>query len=358
MKVVFITRSMEAGGAERVIAQLVKYMTEKKTECAIITLNNGPAAYELPAATVLHAIGKVSQNRRLDKILKYGEVRRLVQAIKPDIVLAMPEEIGIFVIPALWGTGIPVIISERNNPRVMPWRKGSRLFRRLMYPFATGFVFQTDQARDFFPLHIRNKSIVLPNPLDLGRLPKPFCGAKRNEIVGVGRMNKQKNFPLLIRAFALFYENHPDYVLTIYGEGELQEELEKLARGLLPEAAVSFPGVTSELLEKIRGAAMFVLSSDYEGMPNVVIEAMAMGVPVISTDCPSGGPGALIKDGSNGLLVPVGDEIALSAAMARLADSKVLPEALGKNASNIGKELDVKIVGKNWMSYLNQHCLD
>ena len=141
MKVTFVTRSMSAGGAERVIAQLAKHMIQNKVGTGIITLNDEVIAYELPSQVEIHAIGKKSDNQFQDKLLKYREVRRLVMALKPDIVLALPEEVGIYVIPALWGTHIPVIVSERNNPRLMPWKKVSKLCRKLFYPFATGFVF-------------------------------------------------------------------------------------------------------------------------------------------------------------------------------------------------------------------------
>lgn len=356
MKVIFVTRSMAAGGAERVIAQLAKYMIQKEVTCDIITLNDEAVAYELPLEVAIHVIGKKSQKSTVDKFLKYQEVRRLVTLLKPDIVLAMPEEIGIYVIPALWGTHIPVIVSERNNPWVMPWKKASRLSRKLFYPFATGFVFQTDQARDFFSGMIRTKSIILPNPLDLDRIPKPWCGERRKEIVGAGRMNKQKNFPLLIQAFTNFYKNHQDYVLTIYGEGELKDELKNMAAALLPEASYNFPGNTQDLLKQMNGATMFVLSSDFEGMPNVVIEAMAMGIPVISTDCPSGGSKVLIENGINGLLVPVGDVSTLSRAMSTLADSREIQGELGENALKIKKTLDSDIVAAKWLMYLKSHC--
>lgn len=353
-KLIFVTRNMKAGGAERVISQLANNYSRVGIQCTIVTLDNEEVFYQLNSAVTVYAIGRRSSNAYVDKFLKYKELRRYVNLNKPDIVLALPEEIGIFVIPALLGTKIPVVVSERNNPWVMPWKKETRLMRKLFYPFASGLIFQTEQAASFFPEKIRKKGIVLPNPLDLERIPKPWEGTRRKEIVGAGRLDKQKNFTLLIKSFAKFYKNHPDYVLTIYGEGKLREELESFAASLLPEEVYSFPGRTTELLELIKGAAMFVLSSDYEGMPNVVIEAMAMGMPVISTDCPSGGPAYLIQSGKNGLLVPVGDEDALIEAMCKIADSEELANYLGKNALEIRERLNSDIVVKKWREYLDE----
>ncbi|MDF2943525.1 MAG: hypothetical protein K0S01_2383 [Herbinix sp.] len=353
MNIVFVTRSMLSGGAERIIAELTKYMVKKSIECKIITLDKEKVFYHLPEQVEIHAIGEMSPNRYLDKWIRYKELRRYVKQLKPDLVLSLPEDIGIFVIPALLGTKIPVVVSERNNPWDMPWKKGTRLMRRLFYPFASGFIFQTEQAASFFSTRVRKRGIVLPNPLDLERVGKPWEGARRKEIVGAGRLEQQKNFPLLIKAFARFYESHPDYSLCIYGEGSLREELNNLAMSLLPPETYHLPGRTTELLEHMRGAAMFVLSSDYEGMPNVVIEAMAMGMPVISTDCPSGGSAFLIDNEKNGLLVPVGDEVALSKAMDRVAQSNEFAVEIGKNAQQIKHKLDSEVVAEKWREYLH-----
>jgi len=347
-----VTRNLKAGGAERVVAQLAKHMVFNDIHCTIITLENEEIFYSLPPEVRIEAIGKKSPKGYIDKLLKYKEVRQLVKVLKPDVVLALPEEIGIYVIPALFGVQVPVVVSERNNPWIMPWKKVSRFARKLFYPFAAGFIFQTEQAASFFSKRIRKKGVILPNPLDLERIPQPWEGERRKEIVGAGRLEKQKNFPLLIRAFAKFYQIHPDYKLIIYGEGELRGELESLASSLLPNESYYFPGKTQQLLEKMCGAAMFVLSSDYEGMPNVVIEAMAMGMPVISTDCPSGGSAALIKDGWNGMLVPVNDIDEMYKAMCKIAESKSFGLKLGMNALQIKEKLDATVVAEQWKEYL------
>ncbi|MFE5426926.1 glycosyltransferase family 4 protein [Peribacillus simplex] len=355
MKIAFVTRSMWAGGAERVISELVKYMSIKGIECSIITIDNEPILYEIPKGVEIQAIGELSKNKHLDKFQRYRNLRSIVNKLRPDIVLTLPEDIGIYVLPALIGTKIPVVVSERNNPWIMPWKKETRLLRKLFYPLATGFIFQTEEAASYFPHFIRKKGKVLPNPLDLNRIPLHWKGLRRKEVIGAGRLDKQKNFPLLIRSFAQFHKKHSDYVLTIYGEGILREELNALAASLLPKGSYSFPGRTSGLLECINGGAMFVLSSDYEGMPNVVIEAMSMGMPVISTDCPSGGSSELIKNGENGILVPVGDIDSLTQAMFEIAESEDLANKLGRNAQDIKKRLDSGIVAEKWRKYLESH---
>ncbi|MRX72998.1 glycosyltransferase [Bacillus lacus] len=351
MKVIFITRSMWAGGAERVITELVKHFTKIQINCEIITIDDEKILYDIPKGVKIQPIGKQSSNASIDKVLRYKKLRDYVVNSKPDLVLTLPEDIGIYVIPSLLGTNIPVVVSERNNPWVMPWKKETRFLRNIFYPFAKGFVFQTEGAANFFSKKIREKSVILPNPLDLNQIPV-LKSERRKEIIGAGRLDKQKNFPLLIKAFARFYETNKDYVLTIYGEGTLRNELNELASSLLPQGAFQFPGRKEDLLERINGGAMFVLSSDYEGMPNVVIEAMAMGVPVISTNCPTGGPAELIDDGVNGLLVPVGDLDAMIEAMCKVAGSSILAKKLGRNALKIRERLDATVIAEEWLKFI------
>lgn len=350
--ITIVTRNMTAGGAERVIAQLSKDIILNNIECTIVTLDDKEIFYNLPQNVDIKPIGIKSKNNYIDKFEKYKEVRRIAQSLDTDIILAMPEEIGIFVIPAMFGTGIPVIVSERNNPWVMPWKKETRIMRNIFYPFASGFIFQTEFAASFFSKRIRKKGIVLPNPLDLNRIPTPHSGERTKDIVAAGRLVEQKNFPLLIKAFAKFSESNPEYTLVIYGEGKLKDDLENLAKSCIKSGKYRFAGKTNELLECMKDASMFVLSSDYEGMPNVLIEAMAIGMPVISTDCPSGGPAELIKNGENGLLVCTNNIEELTNAMCKIIDSKDLQKKIGENAIKIKEKFDSNIVSEQWIEYL------
>ena len=355
MKIAVVTRNLRSGGAERVISQLLDKWVDWGNDCHLILLDKTEHFYKINDSVNLHEIGRLSENSAKNKLKVYAKVRQIIKEIKPDIVLSMPEEIGIYVIGAMLGTGIPVVVSERNNPRVMPYVKATRALRKILYPFAAGYIFQTQQAASFFSKRIQNKGIVLPNPLDLSRIPEPYTGERSRTVVGAGRFEKQKNFPLLIDAFAKFYENHRDYKLVIYGDGKLRESITSYAENRLPRDVFEFPGRETALPEKIKSCGMFVLSSDFEGMPNVLIEAMSMGVPVISTDCPSGGPADLIRDGENGYLVPTGDADAISEKMKQIADGESCFASLTASADKIKKELDASAVCQKWLDYL-KHC--
>ena len=350
-KIVIITRNLSGGGAERVIAQLANYFAARGKNCTIITLNDDAVFYQLDPRVSLLPVGCKSGNKALDKFLRYRQVRKMVLREKPDLVLSLPEEIGVYVLLALLGTKIPVYVSERNNPWVMPDVKSTRMLRDLMYPFAEGLIFQTEMAKSFFPEAIQKKGVVLKNPVDAQRIPLRYGGQREQVIVSAGRLSRQKNMPLLLKAFARFSPNHPEFRLRIFGEGRLREELEALTVSLGIAQKVELPGRSTALLEKMNSAAMFVLPSDYEGMPNVLLEAMCMGMPCISTDCPSGGPRELIRDGENGLLIPVGDETALYEAMEKMADP-VFAKRMGDAAYEIREELTSPEIFVSWYRYL------
>lgn len=269
-----------------------------------------------------------------------------------DIVLSMPEEIGIYVIGAMLFTNLPIVVSERNNPYVMPYKKITCALRKLLYPFAKGFIFQTQNAANFFSDSIQKKSIVLSNPLDLSRIPSMHIGPKDKVIVSAGRFEKQKNFKLLIDAFSIFVRNHDDYKLIIYGEGSLRQELSDYARLILGDGKFSFPGKNDDLLNQIKDCEVFVLSSDFEGSPNVLIEAMSMGMAVVSTDYAPGGVETIIDNNKNGLIVQSNNHEILASAITRLVEEKDLAERFRHEATEIRKQFDSSIVSKQWLDYL------
>lgn len=351
-KLAVVTRSMHGGGAERVIAQLIKYFNSNEIEIVLITIDKEEIFYELPKDIKIYEIGRKSKNKIIDRIYRYKSLRDICIYENVDLVLSMPEDIGIYVIPTLLGTRIPIVVSERNDPWVMPNKKITRIIRKIFYPYVDGLIFQTDMAASFFSEKLQRKGKVLPNPLDISRIPLPYKGQRKKEVVAVGRLAKQKNFKLLIEAFAEFNKINPEYKLIIYGEGPLRTELETYAKESIPESAFDFPGKKKDVLQMINKSAMFILSSDYEGIPNVLIEAMAMGMPVISTNCPSGGPQTIIVNEKNGLLISVNDKAALVEAMNKLVDS-TYSKNLGNNAAELREVLSDNKIYEEWLDYLN-----
>lgn len=352
-KIAFVTRVLSLGGAEKVLMQIVNACAEQGMDCLLLTIRRNENKPELHPRVRVVELDPAGDGLK-GKFKQYGQARSLICQFGAEVVLSMPEEIGIYVIPAMLGTGIPVVVSERNNPWVMPYKKITRILRRMVYPLVDGLIFQTERAASFFPKSQQRKGIILPNPLDVSRLPEVYTGLREKVIVGAGRLDKQKNFPLLIKAFALFHKAHPDYKLVIYGEGSQRVELEELALGMLPEGSWSMPGRVSDVPQRISRSAIFVLSSDYEGVPNVLIEAMAVGTPVVTTDCAPGGAAVLVKNGGNGILVPVRDEKALAEGLCTMVENPDKADEMAKKAQTVRTELDARNVIPKWLEYLEK----
>lgn len=348
-----VTHKMSGGGCERVIAQLLNRFSQQGIACTLITECDVPSFYVLDKRIRQIPLLASAGMRAGDVPKVYGKLRSLVKTERPDLILAMPEKVNVWTVLCLRGTGVPVVVSERNDPRRHPENRIKRALRTLIYPFADGFVFQTQQAADCFSRKIRARGVVLPNPLDTSALPSPTIDHRKTTVVSAGRLHAQKNFPLLIAAFTAFYKTHPSWRLIVYGEGNERDTLERMI-STLPKDAVTLPGQVSELPTKIADCGVFVLTSDYEGMPNVLIEAMAMGCACVATDCPVGGCAALIRDGENGLLVPIGDEVGLTNALCKIADNATLAHTLGENAIKVRDTLDERIIVEKWRQYLDR----
>lgn len=353
-RLLIVTHNLAGGGCERVISLLSAFFCERGIDVSIATEYACESFYALdPRVRVFPLLQKNECGTR-DIPKAYAALRRHVLSVRPDLVLALPEKVNVWAALFLLGARSPLVVCERNDPRRHPERTLKRILRRLVYPFAKGFVFQTAEQAAFFPRRVRARGAVLDNPLDTSTLPAPYFGERGKTVVSAGRLEPQKNFPLLVRAFAAFYQNHPDWKLIIYGEGGGRAALEGLCGELLPEGSYLLPGQSATLDFDMQKAGMFVLPSDFEGMPNVLIEAMAMGLPVVATDCPCGGPASLVRNGESGLLVPVGNEAALAAAMALLADEPGLAAKLGREAAGIRARVDAVTVTELWRAYLER----
>jgi len=223
-----------------------------------------------------------------------------------------------------------------------------------MLGMVEGVVLQTTEAKEFFPKWIQKKAIVLQNSLNPEFVRPVYMGEKRKDIVSVGRIDNNKNQKMLVEAFALLEKDFPEWKVILYGDGEARKSLEERVKELGLEERVLFKGVQSNIPEKIEGASIFVLSSKQEGMPNALIEAMVLGLAVVSTDCPCGGPRDLIDPGKNGLLVPVDDTIALSNAIRHLMENEELRNCISCNAIQLKEKVLPDNVNMLWENYLKE----
>ena len=222
----------------------------------------------------------------------------------------------------------------RNNPSLYPRSKTARFLVNQITEHADAILFQTAEQETFFTDKARNKGHILGNPVKQDMLDAQYIyrGSIKN-IVTCGRLNKQKNQSLLIRAFNQVHRSYPDISLQIYGSGDQLSALQHLINELSLEDSVQLMGRTEDVVSAYLNNDLFVLSSDYEGFPNALLEAMAVGIPCISTDCPTG-PGDLIQHKHNGLLVGCGNVKDLAERICYAVENVNEMNELGRNAKN------------------------
>ena len=358
-KIAFAIPSLGSGGAERVVSILANELVQRGYDVSVIMVGNDCVAYPVLNQVKLIKLnceqlyGKENTAPRFYHRIK--KIRSAIANNKFDLVISFMSEVSIDVCLAVLGMRIPVIVSERNDPAIDPASRAKQLMRKILYFRANGYVFQTPDAQAYFDRRIQRKSCIILNPLTT-QMMEPYTGLREQRIVAVGRLNRQKNYSLLLSAFADFSQEFPDMILEIYGDGPQRQEIEDQIRTLFLQEKVLMKGFCKDVHQQIYNAAFFVMTSDFEGMPNALLEAMALGLPCISTDCRCGGPRMMIDHGTSGLLVPTGDREALCEAMANLASDPAYAKSLGEKAQEIKERVNTAVIVEQWVAYMEQIC--
>jgi len=326
-RIAFLIGGMGYGGAERVISNLANSYADAGWQVDILMLLNNLCAYKLRDNIRLIDISNKNRPRLAYLPVWIYNIRMYMKKTKPDKTVSFFARINIITLVAGFGLGRDIIISERNNPKKDGRTLPVKLASYLLYPLAKRIIFQTKAEMGCFPAYIRKKGVIIPNPVKV----QAYAGKDRsNKIVSAGRLTKEKNHRMLIKAFAKIRQEHPDYCLYIYGEGALRSELEALIKDLGLEDSVFLPGNVEDLHDRMADAQIFVLTSYYEGQSNALIEAMMMGLPCICTRYE--GVTELIKNGKNGLLVRPDDDEQLYRMLNILIKDKQKALAIGKLA--------------------------
>ena len=354
--IVLFISALRKGGAERVMVNLADYLHRNGVRVTLVTQYICEEEYALPAGIprILSEITPQEEtgSRIGDFLARYRKLRRIFMELAPDCILSFIGKNNLMTLLCTRFTGIPAVVSVRGEPKSEYYNFPMRFLAKTLFACAAGVIVQTGAARDFFPPVIRKKAVILKNPLNPAFVRERRTERPDGRIVSVGRVDANKNHALILRAFARIAPEFPDTSLVIYGDGEKRRELIGKAQELGLSNRVQFPGAVSDVAEKIRTASAFVLSSGHEGMPNALIEAMCLGIPSISTDCPCGGPRELIEDGVNGYLIPVGDEEALADRLRRIFSDEEGAERMGKQAALLLEEYRPERVNAEWMDYL------
>jgi len=353
MKIIFVIPNLSSGGAERVISILADSFIEHGVDVDILLLKERKISYSISEKVNivyldmdLLSCSKITACKYMRKYFKKEKQKHKKIVVIPFLDVCLKRTLI-----ASLGLNIPVIASERNDPN----QKGTSFIKKIKsnipYILATHCIFQTTGARNYYCRIVRNKSDIIMNPLSMAS-DIQWKGQKSRRIISVGRLEPQKNQMLLINAFSHIHKEFPDYKLEIYGEGSLRKQLQSRINELNLEDAVYLCGCSSDIYSIMENALLFVLSSDYEGLSNALIEALSTGMPVISTDHQCGGAGMLIKNGANGMLIPVNDEYAMFNAMKRIIEDEEFALSIAENARKIRKVLSVEKISNKWLDII------
>ena len=354
MKINFLISSLSGGGAEKVVTILSKQFAENGHDGTVLSLEEKPQFYDVDEKVGL--IRYENKYRGSKKIFKqYSAVKKFIRENTEGINISFLSRCNLLSAVSNIFKKRKLIVCDRNNPL----REHSRLSFKiscLLYRQATAIVVQTEKIKSFYPKYLQKKIFVIENPIDkqaleaqLGDLPAD----KEKTIVSVGRLEKQKDFFTLINAFSLVEKDYPEYKLKIFGKGSLEKELKDHILSLGLDEKVLLCGSTNKPFYQLKKSEVFVLSSEYEGFPNALCEAMYAGLACISSDCVSG-PGELIEDGENGFLFEVGNTGMLAEKLRTVLDDERLRAELGERAKTSVERLSVDKIFSKWKEITEQ----
>lgn len=353
-KIIFYIGSMQRGGAQRVMTNLLTHYLDAGND--VVLVNDIVPSVVIPEYPIDSRVRKLYLGSPDDNILKKNikrvfRLRAIIRKEKPEVVVSFMGPPNIRLIFASIGCSTKIVVSVRNDPNEEYGRGIKRFLANMLFLRADGIVFQTDDARKYFSEKNQQKSRVIFNPVNSVFFDTSWNPSKK-EIVVVGRLEKQKNPFLAVDAFLTIAEDFPDYKLVFYGEGSLKKDLATYIAKRNAVNRIELRGATDDVAKVLSESALYMMTSDFEGMPNALMEAMAVGIPAISTDCPCGGPRLVSMDGNAGILLGCGDVDGFAKAI-----KKILPNReLQKNVSYAEQERSVAFkdntIFEEWDNYL------
>jgi glycosyltransferase involved in cell wall biosynthesis len=357
MKALFVVAGMGMGGAERVVSLLSAAWAERGWEVIVAAFDSpqDPVAHEFSETVELVRLGlEPGGGSRLRGLTATARrllaLRRLLRSRRPDIVISFLTKINVLTLLAAAGSGIPVVISERNNPAEQRAHPLWAWSWKLLAPRAAAIVLQTEAIRRRYPRAIAQRAQVIPNPVAIPRnIKRQHDGLV---LAAVGRLTEQKGFDLLIHAFATLAGECPEWRLVIFGEGPQRPELERMVTHYDLTGRILLPGISANHGDWIGQADAFVLPSRFEGFPNVLVEAMLAGLPVVAFDCDFG-PAEIVAHDVNGLLVPPGDVQELIVNLRNILKVSTLRDRLGDAARTSAAQFATERIVLKWDSLAN-----
>jgi glycosyltransferase involved in cell wall biosynthesis len=364
MRIAFVIPGLGPGGAERVASLLCNFWAGQDHSVTLITfeaagtmsfykIDETVAVRQLEAhAEPMGVVAKLATNLR-----RISRLRGLLRELRPDTIVAFTTDANVVSLCAASGLGVPVVISERNQPERPGFGRVHKLARAICYHYASAIVVQTEPIANWVRARFRIPVHIIPNPVLLGPArtkgsdPGKHADGKDRLLISVGRLTHQKGFDLLIESFVRLAAKHPDWRLVIYGDGPDRAHLERLRDDSFCSDKIALPGLTRDIQAALDQASLFALPSRFEGYPNALLEALGAGLPVVATSGP-GGTVEILAEGAHGMLVPPGDIAALTAALDAMMSAPALRETYARTSRDAVAELDVAIIGKRWLDLL------
>jgi glycosyltransferase involved in cell wall biosynthesis len=354
MKIVLVGYLHGSGGAERQIIMLANALTVYKHDVYLLILAKNNPCYEISDKVNRVVLTHCETKYGVKIINRFLAYRNCLVKLQPDVT------IHYWLQSAYFTTMIPskirgrIIYSERGDPYDSEYDGLLGVIRNMAFKQIDGFVFQSEGARDYFDMKVKSRSAIIHNSISVPINKYPIPEIREQRIVSVGRLHPQKNQRLLIDAFAYISSKYPEYILDIYGDGVLQAYLENQIEKLNLKEKITIYHSRKDIFDCIWKASLFILSSDYEGMPNALMEAMALGLPCISTDCRPGGAKTLIQDGKNGFIVPTNDLKALAEKMEYVLSHKQEADKIALKAHDIINTHTQQYIFDQWNNYIAQ----
>lgn len=357
MRVLFFIPAMNSGGAERVMATICNSIVEMENmEIELLTMNTNSSFYSLNPKIHKVDMQEVISSSGVKRFIElpYREYMRRRKFIKevngfcPDVVVSFLFTTNIIAVSASNNIKCPIIVSERNDPT--HYNKIIQFFCKKFYRKSSVIVCQGKKVQEYYSSSGGN-CIVIPNPINVEAIGK-YSSERKDIVVSVGRLTAAKNHKMTIKAFSNIHTKFPSFELHIYGEGEQKDELLDLIKDLKAESYIKLMGSKVNIFANVSASKAFVLASNYEGFPNVLVEAMSSGLPVISTDFSSGVANELIHDGENGFLIPVGDQHELEKKLSLLLSSDDLIHKFSVSNLSLLEEYSVNAISNKWVNLL------
>lgn len=353
MKIAFFIEHIAGGGAERVLTNLANLFAEHGHDCIMITTLRRDDEYCLCSRVRRYVTEPKGYhgNRYVGTLRRLRALRTVLRRERPEFLISFLNSALYHGVLTTRGLCTKSVISVRNDPNFDYPNLLSRTLAKFLLALSEGAVFQTIDAQKWFPLSLQRKSTIIYNPIGQDFYRVKYSPQDKS-VVAVGRLSSQKNYKFLIGAFAKFYQSHHDWVLRIYGAGEQRNILQGMIDKLNLSEVITLCGRAADVPSVVSKSAIYVMTSDFEGAPNALMEAMAVGMPCISSDCPCGGPRMLIVDGENGFLYRVGDEADFIGKLTLLADDERTRLRVSREAKIKAEDFTAERVYEAWYDYL------